>query len=223
MIKTNNQPAGSARSMNACSRSIGDRFATAIFLLACCAGAHAQPGTIDPDFNAAIDGQVRSVVIQPDGRIFIGGGFAAVDGILRPGVARLNTNGRLDASFNANVMGGVLSLLLEPGGGIPIATHNAFSARICHSAWPKILPLSQRLNMPNGVCASLFVLANRVASQPFSVGWRAKVHVSASSIQRDCALTIKAPAANDRKKYPNHFGRKAGRRRMQVWAQLQSF
>jgi|GEM_PF-1183135 len=55
----------------------------------------------DPDAN----GTVRSVVVQADGKILIGGDFTQVGGQVRNGVARLNADGRLDAGFNPDVTG----------------------------------------------------------------------------------------------------------------------
>jgi hypothetical protein len=39
------------------------------------------------------------VVVQPDGRILTAGAFSEVNGVDRPGLARLNTDGSTDMSF----------------------------------------------------------------------------------------------------------------------------
>ena len=39
-------------------------------------------------------------VVQSDGKILIGGDFATVNGVTRPGITRLNTDGTADANFN---------------------------------------------------------------------------------------------------------------------------
>lgn len=59
-------------------------------------------GALDADFNSGqgIDGDVLAVVVQPDGRILIGGKFATVNGTGRNGIARLNGDGSLDSSFD---------------------------------------------------------------------------------------------------------------------------
>ncbi len=80
-------------------------------------------GTIDSSFKAAsISGSVEKVVVQPDDKILIGGGFLNVNGISRRFVARLNIDGSLDASFNpgtgANLP--VHSIFLKPDGRILI-------------------------------------------------------------------------------------------------------
>lgn len=43
-----------------------------------------------------------AVAVQADGRILIGGLFTTVNGVPRPGLARLNADGTLDRSFHAN-------------------------------------------------------------------------------------------------------------------------
>lgn len=86
-------------------------------------------GTIDPTFNSGtgVSGgtspQVRSLAIQKDGKIVLGGVFTQVGGVARRSLARLNTNGTLDASFNpgpgANSSGNaVASLALQADGKI---------------------------------------------------------------------------------------------------------
>jgi uncharacterized delta-60 repeat protein len=60
-------------------------------------------GTLDPAFDpgsGVSDGVVRAVLIQPDGRILIGGGFTKVGGTARNGIARLNLDGTSDSNFN---------------------------------------------------------------------------------------------------------------------------
>jgi uncharacterized delta-60 repeat protein len=58
--------------------------------------------TIDPSFDANLGtyGSVRTLFIQPDGKILIGGVLQAVGGVARGRVARLNSNGTLDTSFD---------------------------------------------------------------------------------------------------------------------------
>jgi uncharacterized delta-60 repeat protein len=78
-------------------------------------------GTLNNTFDAAIDGAgayVRSILLQPDGRILIGGYFDTVDGVERHGIARLNADGSLDESV-AQGPGAdhvIASLALRPDG-----------------------------------------------------------------------------------------------------------
>lgn len=62
-----------------------------------------RDGSVDTSFNTSIgaDGSVRSLAIQPDGRILVGGIFSSIQGVAARGIARLNENGTVDTSFNA--------------------------------------------------------------------------------------------------------------------------
>ncbi|MDP7281434.1 MAG: Calx-beta domain-containing protein, partial [Candidatus Poribacteria bacterium] len=59
-------------------------------------------GTLDKGFDVGTgaDLLVNSVVVQPDGKILIGGDFAHFDGNALTGIARLNNNGGVDVSFD---------------------------------------------------------------------------------------------------------------------------
>ncbi len=59
-------------------------------------------GSLDTSFNpgSGANDDVRSVAVQPDGKIVIGGWFVLVDGTTRNLVARLNTDGSLDTTFD---------------------------------------------------------------------------------------------------------------------------
>jgi uncharacterized delta-60 repeat protein len=63
-------------------------------------------GSIDASFHPMMDylvqvdfGSKAAVVVQPDGKIFTAGLFSQVNGVDRPGLARLNPDGSTDASF----------------------------------------------------------------------------------------------------------------------------
>ena len=77
-------------------------------------------GSFDSSFGdpKVTGGEVRLVALQPDGKVVIAGGFNAVNGLARPGLARLNPNGTHDTGFNPVVVGTVTSLSLEPDGRI---------------------------------------------------------------------------------------------------------
>jgi uncharacterized delta-60 repeat protein len=58
------------------------------------------PGSIDPTFSPGVlDGAVRCLALQPDGKIVIAGDFTSVNGIARRSLARLNVDGSLDLTF----------------------------------------------------------------------------------------------------------------------------
>jgi uncharacterized delta-60 repeat protein len=54
-------------------------------------------------FDPNANGPVYVVVVQPDGKILIGGGFTSVLGVTRNRIARLNPDGTLDTAFDPNV------------------------------------------------------------------------------------------------------------------------
>jgi uncharacterized delta-60 repeat protein len=67
-------------------------------------------GKLDSAFNTVIGGtspEVRSLFIQGDGKIMVGGVFSSVNGVSRSNLARLNSDGTLDSTFNA---GSVVSM-----------------------------------------------------------------------------------------------------------------
>lgn len=64
----------------------------------------------------AVDGPVRAIAQQADGRTIIAGGFANVGGTARARVARLLANDTLDASFNPGADGNVGALALQEDG-----------------------------------------------------------------------------------------------------------
>jgi hypothetical protein len=81
-------------------------------------------GITDPGFIPPSDlaGSVYAVLVQPDGKVLIGGDFTSIDGATYRGVARLNSNGSLDAGFNPGIgaNGIVYSLGLEADGDVLI-------------------------------------------------------------------------------------------------------
>lgn len=62
-------------------------------------------GSVDPTFNSGVgpNASVRSIAVQTDNKIVIGGLFTDVDGASLNHIARLNPNGSLDATFTPSV------------------------------------------------------------------------------------------------------------------------
>jgi uncharacterized delta-60 repeat protein len=62
-------------------------------------------GTLDSAFMANIGSgfnvEVESIVVQPDNKILVSGGWATFNGVSRPRILRLNSDGTLDGTFNA--------------------------------------------------------------------------------------------------------------------------
>jgi uncharacterized delta-60 repeat protein len=104
-----------------------------LYALLALAGAllQAQPGTIDLSFNAADPGFgigdgansfILATVLQPDGKILIGGDFTSYNGTPRNSVARLNADGSPDTGFNPGTGADntVWAMALQPDGKILI-------------------------------------------------------------------------------------------------------
>jgi uncharacterized delta-60 repeat protein len=76
-------------------------------------------GGLDSSFNPVTDagGFVRSIALQSDGKVLIGGSFSLLNGTIYSKIARLNANGSLDNSFNPGRSAGyVLTIALQPDG-----------------------------------------------------------------------------------------------------------
>lgn len=78
-------------------------------------------GAVDPVFNPNANSSVNSMVVQPDGKIVVGGAFTSIGGQVRNYIARLDaTTGVADSSFNPNADGPfqpeVISLAVQADG-----------------------------------------------------------------------------------------------------------
>ncbi len=64
-----------------------------------------QDGTIDGSFNAAVgaNGIVDAIIVQPDGKIILGGRFDTFNGIGYSKLIRLNADGSIDSSFSIGI------------------------------------------------------------------------------------------------------------------------
>ena len=65
--------------------------------------SHAAAGDVDLSFDpgSGVNGPVNAVVLQPDGKVIIGGQFTTVRGLVRTNIARLNPDGTGDSGFMA--------------------------------------------------------------------------------------------------------------------------
>ena len=66
---------------------------------------------------------IRVVVVQPDGKILLGGDFTALSpnggvAATRNRIARLNPDGTLDAAFNPNASNSVYAIAVQADGKI---------------------------------------------------------------------------------------------------------
>ena len=74
-------------------------------------------------FNPHANGQVDVIVVQPDGKLLIGGQFTTLSpnggaAVTRNRIARLNADGTLDTAFNPNANSYVYSIAVQADGKI---------------------------------------------------------------------------------------------------------
>src|SRR5437868_7580064 len=92
--------------------------------LALAGGAAAVRGQSALDgFDPNANGTVWVVVVQPDGKILIGGDFTSVApnggaSVTRNRIARLNPDGTLDTAFNPNAASSVFAVTVQGDGKI---------------------------------------------------------------------------------------------------------
>ena len=96
-------------------------FSVVVLLAGGVATSHAQSALDGFDPNA--NGTVRVIVVQPDGKILIGGDFTTLSpnggaAVTRNRIARLNPDGTLDTAFNPNANGQVYSIAVQADGKI---------------------------------------------------------------------------------------------------------
>jgi len=87
-------------------------------------------GTIDTSFQPPVfynasgtGGTINSLALQPDGKILVGGDFQGANGVAKPGMMRLNTDGSIDQTFNVTLNSGgtVLDIVVLADGRLLIA------------------------------------------------------------------------------------------------------
>ena len=91
-----------------------------------CTPVFGQQGKVDPTFNTYDDGllgdgfdnTVRSLAVQPDGKLLVGGDFLNFNGIATPYLCRLMPDGSKDVSFTLGTgfNNKVYACLLQPDG-----------------------------------------------------------------------------------------------------------
>jgi uncharacterized delta-60 repeat protein len=88
-----------------------------------------QGGLRNPKFTlSGVNSRVRTIAIQPDNKIFIGGDFTVFDGLARGRIARLNSDGTIDSDFNSSMGLGtptsfgneIHTIVIQPDGKILI-------------------------------------------------------------------------------------------------------
>ncbi|MBK8466166.1 MAG: hypothetical protein IPL32_10085 [Chloracidobacterium sp.] len=93
-------------------------------VIACFAIAAFAQSALD-GFDPNANGAVRSIVVQADGKILLGGVFTTLSPnggtpVVRNHIARLNPDGTLDAAFDPNVNGSIVAIAVQSNGQILI-------------------------------------------------------------------------------------------------------
>lgn len=85
--------------------------------------AGGQDSLVDASFQvgAGANGAVNAILVQPDGKILVGGDFTEIAGSVHTHLARLCSDGRPDESFTTDTDGTVWHLLEQPDGKILVA------------------------------------------------------------------------------------------------------
>lgn len=106
---------------------------------------NAQAGSIDSSFNVSdlgfgkgdgANSWIRTSIIQPDGKIIIGGGFTTYNGVPRPLIVRLNPDGTLDTSFNVGTIPSysINKIVLQSDGKIVFAGNfRSYNGNACNN------------------------------------------------------------------------------------------
>ncbi len=82
-------------------------------------------GKQDESFNAesGVDGLIKTIAVQPDGKIIIAGEFSTFDGVSVNRIVRLTENGSIDPFFNSGVGANstISKIIIQPDGKILLA------------------------------------------------------------------------------------------------------
>lgn len=137
-------------------------------------------GEIDTSFVNKFEGfnsEVHKVVIQPDGKILVGGDFTLYKGTTVSKLVRLFSNGDLDTTFSPSIIGGIRDIVLLNDGKMYIAgdftTINGTSIN-------RIARL-----LPNGNLDTTFNVGTGIGGQSIS-----PIIVYAIALQNDSSILV---------------------------------
>jgi len=97
--------------------------ATAVLLMGLFMAGQTRAQTVVDSFDPNANAAVRVIVVQPDGKILIGGDFTTLapnggPAVTRNHIARLNPDGTLDTAFNPNANSSVHAIAVQADGKI---------------------------------------------------------------------------------------------------------
>jgi uncharacterized delta-60 repeat protein len=97
--------------------------ATGVFVVTLKVCAQPVLDDFNPNINEPFGVAVRAVVVQPDGKVLVGGLFNSVapnggPSVTRKNIARFHPDGSLDTAFDPNANSDIYAIALEPDGKI---------------------------------------------------------------------------------------------------------
>jgi len=102
-------------------------------------------GAVDPSFNPGADGEVRSLLLQPDGKLLVGGTFTTLGGQPRQRIGRLSCDLAMAQSLTISLNGSILTWMREgPGPELGWVAFEQSTDGVTYS------PLGQAARIPNG-------------------------------------------------------------------------
>ncbi|MEO5802064.1 MAG: delta-60 repeat domain-containing protein [Verrucomicrobiota bacterium] len=100
-------------------------FLLVTFLICSSRSTLAQPvlDSFDPNVEGLFGVAVRKIVVQPDGKVLVGGLFNSVapnggPSVARTNIARFNSDGSLDTNFDGNANSDIYAIAIQPDGKI---------------------------------------------------------------------------------------------------------
>lgn len=123
-------------------------------------------GSVDTSFDpgSGVVGTIKSIVIEADDKILIGGSFTNVSGFTRPNIARLNPDGSVDTTFDpgTGANSGVNAIALQPDGTIIVTGSFTNFNNITRPRITRLLPNGQNdlnINFGSGANAEIAAVA----------------------------------------------------------------
>ena len=77
----------------------------------------------NPTFDTLVNGPIHALLVQPDGKLLLGGEMTSLSGATRNYLGRLNADGSLDTSFNPGANAFILCAALQTNGQMLVAGH----------------------------------------------------------------------------------------------------
>jgi len=136
-----------------------------------------EDGSLDQTFSpgSGLTGRANTIVVQPDGKILIGGSFSHYNGTPRGSLARVNSDGSLDTTFDAAIgaTGGaapsIHTMVLQPDGRIVIGGQFENYSNVPRKNVARVLPnggLDTTFNPGTGAYGGTYAWVKTTCLQP---------------------------------------------------------